>query len=90
MEPFLQSPVFTTQVVKAMQTLYPEELADRAWDNVGLLQENINPPSGTVPRRVLLTNDLTLHVAEEAIKKQASVIVSYRRHPHHPISHSPS
>jgi hypothetical protein len=57
---------------------YPEELADRAWDNVGLLQENINPPSGTVPSRVLLTNDLTLRVAEEAIQKNASVIVSYR------------
>lgn len=57
---------------------YPEELADRAWDNVGLLQENINPPSGTVPQRVLLTNDLTLRVAEEAISKNVSVIVSYR------------
>lgn len=57
---------------------YPEELADRAWDNVGLLQENINPTSGSVPSRVLLTNDLTLTVAEEAIKKNASVIVSYR------------
>ena len=89
MEPALRSPLFTTQVVKAMQSLYPEELADRAWDNVGLLQENINPASGTVPRRVLLTNDLTLHVAEEAIKKQASVIVSYRRNSHHTISHAP-
>ncbi|KAL2194888.1 GTP cyclohydrolase 1 type 2/Nif3 [Corynascus similis CBS 632.67] len=77
MEPTLQSPPFTQLVVKAMRSLYPEELADRAWDNVGLLQENINPPSGCLPSRVLLTNDLTLRVAEEAIKKQASVIVSY-------------
>ena len=45
---------------------------------MGLLQENINPPSGCLPSRVLLTNDLTLRVAEEAINKQASVIVSYR------------
>jgi putative NIF3 family GTP cyclohydrolase 1 type 2 len=59
-------------------TSYPEELADRAWDNVGLLQENIQPTSGSVPSRVLLTNDLTLTVAEEAIQKKASVIVSYR------------
>ncbi|KAL2143475.1 hypothetical protein VTI28DRAFT_10396 [Corynascus sepedonium] len=77
MEPTLQSPPFTQLVVKAMRSLYPEELADRAWDNVGLLQENINPPSGCLPSRVLLTNDLTLRVAEEAINKQASVIVSY-------------
>ncbi|KAK3897616.1 GTP cyclohydrolase 1 type 2/Nif3 [Staphylotrichum tortipilum] len=77
MEPSVHSPIFTHQVVKAMRSLYPEELADRAWDNVGLLQENINPASGTVPPRVLLTNDLTPRVAEEAIKKQASVIVSY-------------
>ncbi|KAK4157724.1 GTP cyclohydrolase 1 type 2/Nif3 [Chaetomidium leptoderma] len=77
MERSLESPLFTKQVVKAMQTLYPEELADKAWDNVGLLQENINPASGTVSPRVLLTNDLTIRVAEEAIKKQASVIVSY-------------
>jgi putative NIF3 family GTP cyclohydrolase 1 type 2 len=72
---------------------YPEELADRAWDNVGLLQENIEPAAGSVPRRVLqniepacssvpprvlLTNDLTVDVAEEAIAKKVSVIVSYR------------
>ncbi|KAL2176667.1 GTP cyclohydrolase 1 type 2/Nif3 [Thermothelomyces heterothallicus CBS 202.75] len=77
MERALQSPPFTQLVVKAMRSLYPEELADRAWDNVGLLQENIALPSGAVPSRVLLTNDLTLRVAEEAIKKQVSVIVSY-------------
>ncbi|KAK4032909.1 GTP cyclohydrolase 1 type 2/Nif3 [Parachaetomium inaequale] len=77
MEPSLQSPLFTQRVVKAMRALYPEELADRAWDNVGLLQENINPPRGPVSPRVLLTNDLTLRVAEEAIQKNASVIVSY-------------
>ncbi|KAJ4292974.1 hypothetical protein N0V88_005638 [Collariella sp. IMI 366227] len=77
MEPSLQSPLFTQQVVKAMRALYPEELADRAWDNVGLLQENIDTPSASVPPRVLLTNDLTLSVVEEAIQKKASVIVSY-------------
>ena len=61
---------------------YPEELADRAWDNVGLLQENIdlssNPGSRTAAPTVLLTNDLTVWVAEEAIRKKVSVIVSYR------------
>ncbi|KAL2135147.1 hypothetical protein VTI74DRAFT_9578 [Chaetomium olivicolor] len=76
MDPSLQSPPFTQLVVKAMRELYPEELADRAWDNVGLLQENIDNLSG-VPQRVLLTNDLTLRVVEEAIQKNISVIVSY-------------
>ena len=65
---------------------YPEELADRTWDNVGLLLENTEPPfyNGApqiVPSRVLLTNDLTIRVAQEAIRKQASVIVTYRTSP---------
>jgi Uncharacterized conserved protein len=73
---------FSTFFVRVHQLLtvwsYPEELADRAWDNVGLLQDNVAPASGDVPRRVLLTNDLTERVAEEAVKKGVSVIVSYR------------
>ncbi|KAK3321605.1 GTP cyclohydrolase 1 type 2/Nif3 [Apodospora peruviana] len=81
----LQSPLFTQRVVRAMKSLYPLELADRSWDNVGLLQENIDPAvAGTpsnirdgTPPIVLLTNDLTVRVAEEAIRKNASVIVSY-------------
>ncbi|KAK0649447.1 putative NGG1 interacting factor [Cercophora newfieldiana] len=75
----IRSPLFTQQVVGAMRSLFPEELAERSWDNVGLLQENIesaNPGSPRTPT-VLLTNDLTIRVAEEAIRKKASVIVSY-------------
>ncbi|KAK4166540.1 putative NGG1-interacting factor 3 [Cladorrhinum sp. PSN259] len=70
----LQSPPFTQAVVKAMQSLYPLELADRAWDNVGLLQENISPSQ---TKTVLLTNDLTPSVAAEAISHSASVIITY-------------
>lgn len=69
----------TTKVVHAMRTLYPEALADRSWDNVGLLLDNIKPGPGvqeTSPL-VLLTNDLTIAVAEEAIQKGARVIISY-------------
>ncbi|KAK1757275.1 protein NIF3 [Echria macrotheca] len=85
----IKSPRFTQRVVAAMRSLYPEELADRSWDNVGLLQENIEkvttaPASvstvtgySSVSPIVLLTNDLTLRVADEAIRKGASVIVSY-------------
>ncbi|GAO19562.1 hypothetical protein UVI_02062260 [Ustilaginoidea virens] len=54
---------------------YPEELADRSWDNVGLLVGN-SKADGRKPK-VLVTNDLTWQVAEDAIAQQASVIVSY-------------
>ncbi|KAI8193296.1 Protein NIF3-like protein [Colletotrichum sp. SAR 10_65] len=73
------SPSFTSLVVDAMRKHYPEELADRRWDNVGLLLGNIETPASRQPKSpvVLLTNDLTYAVAEEAIQKNASVIVSY-------------
>ncbi|KAK4676079.1 hypothetical protein QC764_508860 [Podospora pseudoanserina] len=75
----MQRPAFTERVVKAMQALYPESLADRNWDNVGLLQENFTTPSTatTTSPVVLLTNDLTPAVAQEAISRKASVIISY-------------
>ncbi|KAL8376029.1 hypothetical protein RB595_007237 [Gaeumannomyces hyphopodioides] len=70
---------FTQAVVSAMRSLYPEEIADRAWDNVGLLLENIAPadPASAPPPLVLLTNDVTPNVVDEAIAKRATVIVSY-------------
>lgn len=86
----LRSPAFTQAVVRAMRELYPEELADRRWDNVGLLLGNIDSASPsplaaplaaetTKTGTVLLTIDLTLAVVEEALRKHASVIVTYRR-----------
>ncbi|OLN96083.1 NIF3-like protein [Colletotrichum chlorophyti] len=73
------SPNFTSLVVDAMRKHYPEELADRRWDNVGLLLDNIETTDARQAKNpvVLLTNDLTYAVAEEAIKQNASVIVSY-------------
>ncbi|KKF96828.1 hypothetical protein CFO_g801 [Ceratocystis platani] len=77
------SPAFTQLVVKAMQDMFPETMANRAWDNVGLLLDNTKLASeeehSTKPV-VMLTNDLTYAAAEEAIKGGASVIISY-----HPI-----
>ncbi|KAK5661708.1 hypothetical protein OQA88_9808 [Cercophora sp. LCS_1] len=78
----IQRPSFTNEVMAAMKSLYPIELADHSFDNVGLLQDNIDPVSiggGSrgVPRVALLTNDLTTRVAEEAIRKKASVVVTY-------------
>ncbi|RDA87050.1 hypothetical protein CP532_3225 [Ophiocordyceps camponoti-leonardi (nom. inval.)] len=69
---------FTQLVVESMRKLYPEELADRSWDNVGLLLGNedvdSNPPSSP---KVMITNDLTFQVAVDAIRQDVSVIVSY-------------
>ncbi|KAG6018410.1 hypothetical protein E4U43_001782 [Claviceps pusilla] len=71
----VQSSKFTQLVVRSMKKLYPEELADRSWDNVGLLVDNSEAKSQQP--RVLVTNDLTWQVADDAIKQGASVIVSY-------------
>jgi putative NIF3 family GTP cyclohydrolase 1 type 2 len=57
---------------------YPEELADRSWDNVGLLLGNSEIDASKGQPRVLVTNDLTFQVAVDAIGQGASVIVSYR------------
>ncbi|KAJ2905003.1 hypothetical protein MKZ38_006659 [Zalerion maritima] len=67
---------FTAQVVSAMDQLYPLALADKRWDNVGLLLDNF-PVENQQPV-VLLANDLTSAVCEEAIAKQASVVIAYR------------
>jgi putative NIF3 family GTP cyclohydrolase 1 type 2 len=57
---------------------YPEELADRRWDNVGLLVDNSEQDTKKHKPVVMLTNDLTFQVAVDAIGHGASVIVSYR------------
>lgn len=59
---------------------YPEELADRAWDNVGLLVGTLEEGQEQSPK-VMVVNDLTWQVAIEAIEQNVSVIVSYRKLP---------
>ncbi|KJZ76762.1 hypothetical protein HIM_03639 [Hirsutella minnesotensis 3608] len=66
---------FTQLVADSMRKLYPEQLADRSWDNVGLLVGNEEMP--TSRPKVLVTNDLTFQVATDATRQGASVIVSY-------------
>ncbi|KAI5920526.1 GTP cyclohydrolase 1 type 2/Nif3 [Camillea tinctor] len=79
---------FTGAVVKAMQTLFPEELADSAWDNTGLLLEEApsfaSKPESGLPPTVLLTNDLTADVVSEALEEGAKMIVCY-----HPVIFRP-
>ncbi|KAF2853907.1 NIF3 NGG1 interactin-like proteing factor 3-like 1 [Plenodomus tracheiphilus IPT5] len=71
---------FSRAVVRAMQKLYPQALADNSWDNTGLLLEAPFVPSRRQSNTVLLTIDLTKAVADEAIECNSSIIVAY-----HPI-----
>ena len=76
---------FTTAVVSSMRRLYPETLADKSFDNTGLLLEAPFIPSRPRNRNsILLTVDLTRAVAEEAIENKHSVVVAY-----HPIIFRP-
>ncbi|KAF8539460.1 GTP cyclohydrolase 1 type 2/Nif3 [Trichophaea hybrida] len=82
----LRSPVVRT-VVNAIQRLYPYALADKSWDNTGLLLESPHRPdlSSSRPKHVvLLTIDLTRSVVDEAIALRSSMIITY-----HPIIFRP-
>lgn len=62
-----------SQVVKKLECFAANTLAAK-WDNVGLLVE---PSAPHTVSRILLTNDLTEPVLEEAIKLNTDFIVSY-------------
>lgn len=62
-----------TQVVDALNTFAPLHLAE-SWDNVGLL---IEPNQPRAVRTILLTNDLTEHVMQEALDVNSDLIISY-------------
>ncbi|CAK1367331.1 unnamed protein product [Cercospora beticola] len=71
---------YSRAVVNAMRKLYPEALADKSFDNTGLLLESPFDPIRRQMNSVLLTVDLTKAVADEAIERQDSIIIAY-----HPI-----
>ncbi|KJX92734.1 Ng1 interacting factor Nif3 like protein [Zymoseptoria brevis] len=71
---------YTRAVVNAMRRLYPEALADKSFDNTGLLLESPFSPARRQNNSVLLTIDLTKAVADEAIRRKDSIVVAY-----HPI-----
>lgn len=60
-------------VVTSLELFAPTSLAEK-WDNVGLLVE---PTSTQEVESILLTNDLTEKVLDEAIEKKVQMIVSY-------------
>lgn len=68
------------QVVKRLEEYAPLQIACD-WDNVGLLVE---PSSESRIERILVTNDLTEPVLNEAIEKNAQMIISY-----HPFIFNP-
>ncbi|XP_059484496.1 NIF3-like protein 1 isoform X2 [Neocloeon triangulifer] len=63
------------EVVQRLNNLAPLWLAE-SWDNVGLLLETYQS-SSTPVKELLLTNDLTEDVAQEAISKNIQLIISY-------------
>ena len=71
---------FTRAAVTALRRLYPEELADKSFDNTGLLLEApFNADKQPRNRNsILLTIDLTNAVADEAIARNDSLVVAYR------------
>ncbi|KKZ66216.1 hypothetical protein EMCG_08104 [[Emmonsia] crescens] len=71
---------FTRAVVNSMKKLYPEYLADKSFDNTGLLLESPFNFARRQKNSVLLTVDLTRAVADEAIERGDSIIIAY-----HPI-----
>jgi len=62
-----------TELVARLQKFAPPWLSE-SWDNVGLLVE---PSSPHVIDKLMLTNDLTEAVANEAVEMNVSMILSY-------------
>ncbi|ODQ55569.1 NGG1p interacting factor 3 [Saitoella complicata NRRL Y-17804] len=77
------APAILPKVLKTVQKLYPVALADKTWDNTGLLLEAPIPhrPAANGVSRVLLTIDLTTAVAEEALREGSGVAVIVAYHP---------
>lgn len=61
------------EVIKHLEAFAPLKFAE-SWDNVGLMVE---PSTPLDVNKILLTNDLTENVMDEAIKSNANLIISY-------------
>lgn len=65
--------VLLSTILEGLEKFAPLKLAE-GWDNVGLL---VDPIEATPIRRILLTNDLTEDVVNEAILLRAGLIITY-------------
>ncbi|KAF9900704.1 NGG1 interacting factor [Lobosporangium transversale] len=70
-----------TRVLKSMERIAPQSLAEHAWDNVGLLVEAPYPrtkSASVASQRVFLTIDFTSAVVDEALNDPSvGVIIAY-------------
>lgn len=60
-------------IVERLKQFAPLETATE-WDNVGLI---VQPSEDIVVKKILVTNDLSDSVLEEAISKKVNLIISY-------------
>lgn len=63
-----------TRIVSVLEAFAPIKYAE-SWDNVGLLIEPYRKPLNV--KKIMLTNDLTEPVMQEAIEKSADMIIAY-------------
>ncbi|XP_034240759.1 NIF3-like protein 1 [Thrips palmi] len=70
---YYNDPCSLESVVRKIETFAPRQLAE-SWDNVGLLVSHTSPK---LIKKILLTNDLTEEVLEEAIEVDAQLVISY-------------
>lgn len=64
-------------ILTPVQKLYPIKLADKSWDNTGLLVDSSSEFDDSDSCKILLTIDLTQNVADEAIAKKSNMIIAY-------------
>lgn len=65
--------VLLSTILEGLEKFAPLKLAE-SWDNVGLLVDPIEP---TLIKKILLTNDLTEDVVNEAVQEKAGLIITY-------------
>lgn len=70
------SVTYTHPYANSVQKFYPIRLADKSWDNTGLLVDS-SYDEDCNEIRVLLTIDLTRAVAEEAVQSKSNIIMAY-------------
>lgn len=65
-------------LTRAIQALYPKDLADSSWDNTGLLVDATLGPDKTHEKlRLLMSIDLTAKVCDEAIERDVDMVLAY-------------
>ncbi|KAF7999668.1 hypothetical protein HF325_005517 [Metschnikowia pulcherrima] len=63
--------------VTLVQNLYPPHLADKPWDNTGLVVDSFTENGDAGGYKILLTVDLTENVADEAVATNSNVVIAY-------------